>query len=597
MWTYQPPLDEIRFAIEDWLQADKEWAQVPEFAELDIETAGQILEEAGRFATNVLLPINLAGDSEGCHYDNGEVRTPAGYRQAYQSYVENGWPALSCASDCGGQGLPQILNAGLYEMLMATGHAWSMYPGLAHGAYECLRTHGSAALKQQYLPKLVSGEWLATMCLTEAHAGSDLGLLRTRAEPEADAGAEKSYRITGTKIFISGGQHDLTENIIHLVLARLPDAPVGTRGISLFLVPKLVPELTPGLAPDANGLRPNGVNCAGIEKKMGIKGSATCTLNFQDSTGWLIGEPHRGLAAMFVMMNAARLHVALQGLAHSEIAHQNALAYARERVQMRAARRVNPGTAADPIIAHPAIRRMLLEQRAITQAERFIGYWSAHLLDMAEYHPDVKRREYSAQLASLLIPVSKAMFTENGFALANSALQIYGGHGYIHENGIEQTLRDSRITMLYEGTTEIQAIDLVTRKIMGDKGAALQLLLAAMHAEAVACDTTPVCAQLGKRLQESLDLLQQATVTITSNASEDVERVLRGAVDYQRMLASVLFAYSLAKAARISVGKPAGSNQPSRMETARFYFDFLLPQARHHQQLLEVACAGLPGVE
>ncbi len=587
MWAYQAPLDEIKFVIKDWLQADQTWTALQGCAEIDMGTAEQILEEAGRFATDILLPVNSPGDVEGCHYEAGKVRTPAGYRAAYQSYVENGWPALSCASDSGGQGLPQILNAALYEMLMATCHAWSMYPGLAHGAYECLRSHGSAALKAQYLPKLVSGEWLATMCLTESHAGSDLGLLRSRAEPDVGGEVEKRFRITGNKIFISGGEHDLCDNIIHLVLARLPDAPVGTKGISLFLIPKLLPT-------DA-GLQANGVHCDSIEKKMGIKGSATCAMSFNGSVGWLIGEPHKGLAAMFVMMNAARLHVALQGLAHAEIAHQNALSYARERIQMRAAKRASPGAPADAIIHHPAMRRILLEQRAIIQAQRMIGYWVAHLLDIHDYHPDAAQRDYSAKLASLLTPVSKSIFTENGFALASSALQVYGGHGYVHDNGIEQTVRDSRITMLYEGTTEIQAIDLVTRKIMGDKGIAFGLLMAEMHGEAAACSTVPACAALGKTLQDNLQLLQQVTLTITGNAGEDAERALRGAVDYQRLLGIVLFAFALAKAARISLTK-ANADHATRMETAKFYFDFLLPEATHRKHLIEVACAGLPTV-
>lgn len=584
MWTYQAPLTEIKFVIEAWLQADRDWAQVPAFAELDNDTVEQVLEEAGRFASEVLLPINSPGDVEGCHYDNATVRTPAGYRAAYQAYVDAGWPALACDREFGGQGLPQLLNAALYEMLMATCHAWSMYPGLAHGAYESLRAHGSDELKNTYLPKLVSGEWLATMCLTEAHAGSDLGLLRTRAEPDAIGVADQRYRVTGNKIFISGGEHDLSDNITHLVLARLPDAPAGTKGISLFLVPKLLSG--------PNGLQRNGVRCDGIEKKMGIKGSATCSMNFDNAQGWLIGEPHRGLQAMFVMMNAARLHVAIQGLAHAEIAHQNALSYARERLQMRTANRSSPTAPADPIIQHPAMRRILLEQRAIVQAERMIGYWVAHLLDLAEHHPDAARRAHSTQMVSVLTPVAKSMFTENGFALSSSALQVYGGHGYIHDNCVEQSVRDSRITMLYEGTTEIQAVDLIARKIMADNGAALRLLITEMHAEAKQCSAVPTCVSLGARLLEQLTNLQAATLFITENAAQDKERALRGAVDYQHLLSVVLFAFALAKAARISATSDA--SDATRLETAQFYFDFILPQASYKRQLMETACRGVP---
>jgi alkylation response protein AidB-like acyl-CoA dehydrogenase len=586
MWAYQPPLDDIKFVIDDWLQAGADWTQIPAFAVVDKDTTAQILEEAGRFAAEVLLPINSPGDVEGCHHENGGVRTPAGYRAAYKTFVEAGWPSLACAADSGGQELPQLLNAALYEMVMATCHAWSMYPGLAHGAYECLRAHGSAELKARYLPKLVSGEWLASMCLTEPHAGSDLGLLRTRAELDVDGAAEQRYRITGNKIFISGGEHDLSDNILHLVLARLPDAPVGTKGISLFLIPKLMPTDT--------GLQPNGVHCDRIEKKMGIKGSATCSMNFDGAVGWLIGEPHRGLQAMFVMMNAARLHVALQGLAHSEIAHQNALSYARDRLQMRTPQRTNKTAPADPIIQHPAMRRILLEQRAIVQAERMIAYWTAHLLDIAEHHPDAAKRTHSAQLVSVLTPVVKSMLTENGFALASTAQQVFGGHGYIHDNGIEQSVRDSRIAMIYEGTTEIQAIDLVTRKIIADRGKAFGLLISVMQDEAAQCIALPVVTAFGERLQQQINTLLQATATISKDADTDPERALRGAVDYQRLLGIVLLAFAWARAVRVGQSAASSEAGKDRMVSAQFYYDFMLTETAYRQQLIEAACRALP---
>jgi len=587
MWAYQPPIDDIKFVIDDWLQAGTDWAQIPAFATVDQDTTGQILEEAGRFAAEVLLPINSPGDVEGCHLENGAVRTPSGYRTAYKTFVDAGWPALACAADSGGQELPQLLNAALYEMLAATCHAWCMYPGLAHGAYECIRAHGSSRLKEEYLPKLVSGEWLASMCLTEPHAGSDLGLLRTRAEPDVDGAAEQRYRINGNKIFISGGEHDLSDNILHLVLARLPGAPVGTKGISLFLIPKLMPTDT--------GLQPNGVHCDGIEKKMGIKGSATCSMNFDGAVGWLIGEPHRGLQAMFVMMNAARLHVALQGLAHAEIAHQNALSYARDRLQMRTPQRTNKTAPADPIIQHPAMRRILLEQRAIVQAERMIAYWTAHLLDLAEHHPDTARRAHSAQLVSVLTPVVKSMLTENGFALASTALQVFGGHGYIHENGIEQSVRDSRIATIYEGTTEIQAIDLVTRKIIADHGKAFGLLITVMQDEAALCSALPACAVFGERLQQQINTLLQATATITKDVDSDPERALRGAMDYQRLLGIVLLAFAWARAVRVGhPGNPTTEAAKDRMISAQFYYDFMITEVAYRQQLIETACSGLP---
>lgn len=588
MWTYQPPINDIKFVIDHWLQVEKDWAQIPAFSAVDKDTTGQILEEAGRFAAEVLLPINSPGDVEGCHHDNNGVKTPAGYRAAYHAYVDAGWPSLACAADAGGQELPQLLNAALYEMLMSGCHAWSMYPGLAHGAYESLRAHGSAKLKEEFLPKLVSGEWLATMCLTESHAGSDLGLLRTRAEPDAGGTDEHRYRVTGNKIFISGGEHDLSPNILHLVLARLPDAPVGTKGISLFLVPKLLPT--------DKGLQANGVHCDRIEKKMGIKGSATCSMNFDGAVGWLIGEPHRGLQAMFVMMNAARLHVALQGLAHSEIAHQNALNYARERIQMRTPQRANASAPADPIIQHPAMRRILLEQRATTQAERMIAYWTAHLMDIAEQHPDATRRAESAQLVTVLTPVVKSMLTENGFAHAASAQQVYGGHGYIHDNGIEQSVRDSRIAMIYEGTTEIQAIDLITRKIIPDRGKAFGALIGFMQEEAAQCVALPACAAFGAKLKQQITILQQSVVTITQDVAQDPERPLRAAVDFQRLLGVVLLAFAWARAVRVDRPHAASADAQERLVSAQFYYDFMLAETTYRQQLIEAACKALPVV-
>ena len=367
MWSYTPPLRDMQFVIEDVLDAPAAWRGMPDFAELDADTARAVLDEAGKFAAGVLAPINAAADLQGCRWHDGEVRTPDGYREAYAAYVAGGWAALSCDPEDGGQGLPALLNAAFNEMITAANHGWTMYPGLLHGAYDCLRAHGSAALKAGYLRQLASGEWLATMNLTEPQAGSDLGLLRSKAEPQADG----SYRLSGSKIFISGGEHDLSDNIVHLVLARLPDAPAGTQGISLFLAPKLLPD----------GRR-NAIRCDGIEKKMGIKGSATCAMSFDGATGWLIGDAHRGLNAMFVMMNSARLHVALQGLGHLEAAQQNALAYARERIQGRG----------QPIAAHPAVRRTLWSLRALAEGQRVIAYWAAMLLDEAYHHPDAARR-------------------------------------------------------------------------------------------------------------------------------------------------------------------------------------------------------------
>ena len=464
MWRYDPPLRDMRFVIDEVLGAPAAWAAMPAHAEIDSDMAAAVLEEAGRFAAEVLAPTNGPGDLEGCTWRDGEVSTPSGYKAAYQAFVDGGWPALACDPDCGGQGLPELLNAALFEMLVSANHAWTMYPGLLHGAYEVLHQHASGWLRDTYLPKVTSGEWLSTMCLTEAHAGSDLGLLRTRAVP----GADGAYAITGNKIFISGGDHDLTPNIVHLVLARLPDAPVGTKGLSLFLCPKWLPD----------GRR-NAARCDSIEKKMGIKGSATSVMSFDGATGWLLGEPNRGLQAMFLMMNAARLHVALQGLGHLEVATQNALRYTAERLQSRSPSRPagTPAAAADPIVLHPTVRRQLWTLQARTESARVLCYWTAQALDEEHAHPDEAARQAAGDRATLLTPVLKALMTDYGHHGADRALGLWGGHGYIHEYGIEQLVRDSRIAMIYEGTNEIQAIDLLLRKVLPDGGTRLRALL------------------------------------------------------------------------------------------------------------------------
>jgi len=586
MWTYRAPLRDIEFVINEWLHAQAEWETIPNFAELDQDTVEQIVTSAGQFAAEVVAPINSPGDIEGCHYDNGKVTTPKHYRETYQAYVEAGWPALACETEFGGQGLPQLLNCALYEMLVAACHAWAMYPGLAHGAYECIRTHGTDSLKAQYLPKLVNGEWLATMCLTEAHAGTDLGLLRTRAEP--DDAASGRYRISGTKIFISGGEHDLTDNIVHLVLARLPGAPAGSKGISLFLVPKL---LLDGQA--------NAVRCDGIEKKMGIKGSATCVLTFAQASGWIIGEPNRGLAAMFVMMNAARLHVGLQGLSHAEAAYQNALHYALERKQMRVPTSTDKqGATADLIVKHPPMRRILLQLRAFVQGQRALAYWIAHLLDCAEHHSDAAQRQASMQLVSLLTPMAKGFFTDNGFVLSSAALQVFGGHGYVHENAIEQTVRDSRIAMLYEGTNEIQAIDLVARKIIGDRGAAFDQLLKLIAVEVQACNAVSACATFGQQLQATSSAVSTVVAMILRETPTDRELPYRIADDFMRAFGLLMLAFAWARTARIAQARAEADDfYKDKLVTAHFCFDFVLPELHYRLELVNVAWQGVPQIE
>lgn len=557
MWHYEPPLRDIRFVTEELLDLPAQWAALPAYAELDVDTARQVIEEAGKFAAEVLAPLNASGDLEGCTLRDGAVTTPRGYREAYQAFVAAGWPALACDPSVGGQGLPHAINAVLHEMLNSANHAWNMYPGLLHGAYECLMAHATPELKERYLGKIVSGEWLSTMCLTEAHAGSDLGLLTTRAEPQPDG----SYRVRGTKIFISGGEHDLSDNIIHLVLARIHDAPSGTKGISLFLCPKILP-----------GGERNSLRCDGIEKKMGIKGSATCVMSFDGATGWLVGEPHRGLAAMFAMMNAARLHVGLQGVGHAESAYQNALRYALERTQMRAPQRPadRAGEAADPIVLHPAMRHNLLRQRALLEGGRLLAYETSHLLDVAEQHPDASVRSTAHGEASLLTPIVKAFLTDNGFAGAQAAQQVFGGHGYVHDFGAEQCVRDSRISRIYEGTNEIQAIDLLVRKVVPDGGARLAALIVRLDAE------LPEGA-LSVPARQALSQWQAVTRQIVQQAATDSELPYRVADDYLRLAGLTLLAQGWARADAVAARSDSDFHRAKR-ETARYYVDFVLPE-------------------
>lgn len=581
MWSYQAPLRDMQFVLEHWLEAPEAWRRSPAFEALDLPLALQVLEQAGRFSQDVLAPLNASGDRQGCRWADGQVSTPQGFAEAYRAYVEGGWPALACAEALGGQGLPQLLDAALQEMLYASNHAWAMYTGIAHGAYLCLKTHGAPWLQERYLPGIISGASLPTMCLTEPQAGSDVGLLRCRAEPQADG----SYRLSGSKLFISGGEHDLTDNILHLVLARLPGAPEGSRGISLFLVPK---RLERGQG--------NGVRCDGIEHKMGIKGSATCSLVFEAAQGWLVGEAHRGLAAMFVMMNSARLHVGLQGLGHVEAAWQNARDYAGERQQMRAPLRPVgvAAQAADPIRYHPAMRRVLLELRATSEGLRAIGYWAAHLLDQAEHHPEPQVRRQADQLAQLLTPIIKAFFTEQGFRQASNALQVFGGYGYVAEFAIEQTLRDSRIAMIYEGSNEIQANDLLLRKVLGDVGQGFALLLEQLRDEAGHSAQVPECAGFARSLADLAEALQALVAQVQQWALEDAEYPYRAAGDFLALCGLSLLALAWTRAARVSRRLPEGDPlRGAKLETAGFFFSYLLPQVEQRMTAVRNARAGL----
>jgi alkylation response protein AidB-like acyl-CoA dehydrogenase len=525
MQNYQPDPFAIGFVLFDVLDSTAVLSELPALAEnADPDLMRQVLEEAGKFVGEVIAPLNRDGDEIGARFEAGTVTMPPGFREAYQAFWQAGWPALSASPEHGGQGLPLALEMVLYEWLSAANHGWTMAPGILHGAAECLRHHASDALKDRYLERVATGEWLATMCLTEPHAGSDLGLARTRALPQTDG----SYRIEGTKIFISGGEHDLTDNIIHLVLARLPDAPPGPRGLSLFLAPKYFED----------GSR-NPVMCERIEEKMGLHGSPTCVMRFDQATGWLVGEPGKGLNAMFVMMNSARLHVALQGIGLLDAAWQKADAYARERVQMRAPVRRDPAQAADPIIEHPAVARHLDTQRAWIDAGRVIAYRTALEIDVAAHHPDPARRAQASDWCALATPILKASWTDQGFKGASDCLQVFGGHGYVREWGVEQIVRDARIAMIYEGTNEIQAQDLLMRKVLPDGGAALQGLLAGLSDDPLA-QGTPTSTLLQSGIADVESLLRRL-----SAADRDTTIALYPvAGDFLRAVTLVLMAWA-----------------------------------------------------
>lgn len=523
---YAPHPQAVQSILFDVLGAEAQLAGLAPFAEADGDLMRQVLEEAGKFVGEAVAPLNTVGDNPGCRFEAGKVITPPGFRDAYQAFWQAGWPALSASVDDGGQGLPGVLECVLYEWLSAANHGWTMAPGLLHGAYECIRHHASAELKDRYASKIATGEWLATMCLTEPHAGSDLGLARTRGTPQTDG----SYQVSGSKIFISGGEHDLTDNIIHLVLGRLPDAPAGPKGLSLFLVPKFLPD---GAA--------NAAFCDRIEEKMGLHGSPTCVMRFDEAKGWLIGEPGRGLNAMFVMMNAARLHVALQGIGLLDAAWQKADAYARERRQMRAPGARKSAEAADLIIQHPAVQRILDTQRAWVDTSRVLAYRTGLELDIAKHHADADRRASANRWCSLVTPVIKSMCTHQAFHGASECLQVFGGHGYVKEWGIEQIVRDSRVAMIYEGTNEIQAIDLLVRKVLPDGGAAMHALLDDLLADSA-------WMQPSAALQAHADALRKVTAELVAangkDASAAVSTIYGVAGDYLRATGLVLLQWA-----------------------------------------------------
>ena len=581
---YTAPLRDMQFVLFDLLQAEAELAALPRHAGLDRETIEAVLEEGAKFASQVIQPLNQVGDREGCTWHgDGVVTAPPGFKEAYRQYVDNGWPSVSCDPDWGGQGLPTLVNNRLYEMWNSANQAWLMYAGLSHSAYECLMAFGTEQQKQVYLTKIVSGEWTGTMCLTEPHCGTDLGLLKTKAEPNDDG----SFALTGTKIFISAGEHDLAENILHLVLARLPGAPAGTKGISLFLVPKFLPD-----ANGAVGAR-NTIKAGSIEHKMGIHGNATCVMNLDGATGWLIGEANKGLAAMFVMMNSARLGVGMQSLGQAEVAYQNAAAYAKDRLQGRAATGpASPDKPADSILVHPDVRRMLLTARACNEGGRALATWTALLLDREHDHPDPAVREEASELMALLTPVVKAFLTDNGWETATLCQQVLGGHGYISEWGMDQYVRDARINMIYEGTNGIQALDLLGRKVLMDGGQKFgrfaALVQAFLKENAGRPELAEFTAPLAKLLADTVALTQE----IGAKAKADPNEVGAAAVPYLRITGHLCFAWLWARMAALAIGKDDDFHA-AKVATARFYFAWLLPEV---EQRFREARAGAPSL-
>ncbi len=574
MTEYKAPVRDMQFVMYELLGYEEHYKSLPGGDDASPDVVGAIIEESAKFCENVLAPLNAVGDKEGCTWNDGEVTTPTGFKDAYRQYVEAGWPSMTHSTEFGGQGLPESLGSVLSEMAGTANWSWTMYPGLSHGAMKTLELHGTDEQKATYLTKLVEGSWTGTMCLTEAHCGTDLGILRTKADPNDDG----SYRISGTKIFISAGEHDLAENIVHIVLARLPDAPEGTKGISLFIVPKFLPD------DSGNVGERNAMSCGSIEHKMGIHGNATCVLNFDGARGYLIGPPNKGLNCMFTFMNTARLGTATQGLAHAELGYQISTRYARERLQMRSlSGPKNPDGPADPIIVHPDVRRMLLTQKAFAEGGRMLIYYAAQLVDVEHHTTDKEQKEQAAELLALLTPIAKAFLTETGFESANLALQCFGGHGYIREWGAEQNVRDSRISMLYEGTTGIQALDLLGRKVLMSQGETLRRFTKVIHKFCEANKNNEAAKELIEPLAELNKEWGELTMHIGMAALQNPEEVGAASVDYLMYSGYVTLAYFWARAALVAKEKMGGADDSfydAKVKTARFYFQRLLPRTR-----------------
>jgi len=578
MPQYKVPLREMRFVLHEVLRAEHHYRELGR-EDVNVELIDSVLEECARFAEDVVAPTNEAGDRIGVRRtDDGRVITPPGYIEAYRQFVSDGWAALCGPAEFGGQGLPESFGGPVGEMLVSANMSWKLYSGLTDSAVQCVDKHASDELRKLYLPKMISGVWSGTMCLTESHAGTDLGIMRTRAEPDA----EGSYRVSGTKIFITSGEHDLVENIVHMVLAKLPDAPTGSRGISLFVVPKYLPDAEgrPGAA--------NGVSCASVEHKLGIHGSATCVMNFDNSRGWLIGELNGGLKCMFTMMNHARLWVGLQGLAQCEAAYQASVAYARER---RQGRNSGGGAAADPIIGHPDVRRMLLTQKALIEGGRVLTNLAGMQMDIALHHPDAAERERADGLLSILTPVVKGFVTDMSLECTSLAIQVHGGHGYVRETGVEQYFRDARITAIYEGANGIQALDLLGRKVLGSGGELARLLGGEIGSFCERHARSEELAEFVTRLTGLLKEWSEATESIAGRAARDPDEMGAAAMDYLQFTGYMCLAWCWAKCAAVAVsalhkGSGNANFYKGKLATARFYFTRLLPRAEAHLDAL-----------
>ncbi|WP_129972186.1 MULTISPECIES: acyl-CoA dehydrogenase C-terminal domain-containing protein [unclassified Pseudomonas] len=582
MPEYKAPLRDMRFLIDHVFDFHTQYAALGAH-DASPDMINAILDEGAKFCENVLAPLNRSGDEEGCHFDNGVVTTPTGFKQAFAQYVEGGWHGLAADPTYGGQGLPSSLGLVISEMVASSNTSWGMYPGLTHGAMSAIHAHGTEEQKNTYLRKLTAGQWTGTMCLTEAHCGTDLGIIKTRAVPQADG----SYAVTGSKIFISAGEHDMSDNIIHLVLAKLPDAPAGTKGISLFIVPKFLPD-TSGEAGERNG-----VSCGSIEHKMGIKASATCVLNFDDAKGFLIGEPNKGLNCMFTMMNHARLGTGMQGLCLGEASFQGAIKYANDRLQMRALTGAKaPEKPADPIIVHPDVRRMLLTMKAFNEGNRALTYFTAQMLDVAHLSLDAEARQEAEDLLAFLTPICKAFMTDTGLEVTNHGMQVFGGHGFIREWGMEQLVRDCRIAPIYEGTNGIQALDLLGRKVLGSQGKLLRNFTKIVHKFCAANAGHP---QLGEFVAQLDGLNQQwgeLTMKVGMAAMKNPDEVGAASVDYLMYSGYIVLGYlwlrmALVARTQLESGEGDGDFCQGKLATCEFYFKRLLPRTAAHRSAIE----------